>query len=117
MDVLINGKRVRLDSSKIIGGGGEAEVFNIGAGEVAKIFMPPNHPNLVGNLSAQKAAELRIEEHQKKLKRFPANLPKEVVTPTSLVMSVDGKKVVGYTMKFLSGTGTLLEYGNTAGHS
>lgn len=112
MDALIYGKKVRLDSSKLIGGGGEAEVFNIGGGQVAKIFMPPDHPNFVGNPNAQKAAKFRIEEHQKKLKLFPTNLPKEVITPTSLVMSADGQKVIGYTMKFLSGSGTLLEYGN-----
>lgn len=111
MDVLINSKRIRLTSSKIIGSGGEAEIFDVGRGQVAKIFKLPTHADYEGNVNDQKMAKLRISEHQTKLRMWPKKLPKEVTGPISLVTDLSGQNVLGYTMKFLSGMEVLLKYG------
>lgn len=111
MDVIIHGKKVRLNPSKMIGSGGEAEIFDIGGQEVAKIFKTSKHPDFSLDPNAVKAAEGRIAEHQMKLRAWPAGLPNEVVGLTSLVTDVGNKKIVGYTMRFLTGMEVLLKYG------
>lgn len=111
MDVVISGRRVRLNPAKIIGSGGEAEVYDIGGGEVAKVFKSPTHPDYAMSVSEQKSAETRIQEHQRKLTLWPKKLPKSVIGPTSLVTTIDGKKLLGYTMPYLTGMEVLLKYG------
>lgn len=111
MDVLIRDKRTRLQPSKMIGSGGEAEVYDIGGGEVAKIFKSPTHSDFAQDRNAMSAAIERIREHQTKLVAWPTGLPKEVIGPTSLVRDVSGKSIVGYTMRYLSGMEVLLKYG------
>lgn len=111
MDVLIGKKRTRLSSSKIIGAGGEAEIYDIGGGMVAKIFKSPSHADFKGDATLEKMAESRIQEHQKKLRVWPRTLPKNVMGPEGLVTDLGGKKVLGYTMQFLQSTEVLLKYG------
>lgn len=111
MDVMIRDKRTRLQPSKMIGSGGEAEVYDIGGGEVAKIFKPPTHPDFALDRHAMSAAIERIREHQTKLLSWPKGLPQEVIGPTSLARDVSGKNIVGYTMPYLSGMEVLLKYG------
>lgn len=111
MDVFIANKKVRLLPSKIIGSGGEADIFDIGGGEVAKIFKAPNHPDYSGNVEAQNAAGHRIKEHQDKLRAWPYGLPVSVVGPRQLVSDSRKTAIVGYTMEFLSGMEVLLKYG------
>lgn len=111
MDVIIRGKKIRLNSSSMIGSGGEAEVYDISGGEVAKIFKPPTHTDFAGDTGAQHGAVTRIEEHQTKLRAWPKGLPSEIIGPTSLVTDTSGKKIVGYTMRFLFGMEVLLKYG------
>jgi H/ACA ribonucleoprotein complex subunit 3 len=111
MDVLIRGKKLRLTASAIIGVGGEAEIYSIGGGEVAKIYKQPSHPDFSADHLAQKMAQFRLDEHQQKLPAFPKGLPAQVIAPTSLVTDVSGKTILGYTMKFLRGTEVLLRYG------
>ncbi len=111
MDVIIRGKKVRLNQSKMIGSGGEAEIFDIGGQEVAKIFKTSTHPDFSLDPNAVKAAEGRIAEHQKKLRAWPSRLPSEVIGLTGLVTDVGNKKIVGYTMRFLSNMEVLLKYG------
>lgn len=110
MDVYLKGKRVRLDPTKSIGKGGEADVFDIGGGMALKVFKPPSHPDYDGLEHEKEAAERRIEEHQKKLPSFPQTLPGRVVTPQELAFNQSGQQILGYTMNFLQGTEVLLRY-------
>jgi hypothetical protein len=111
MDVMIRDKRTRLLPSKMIGSGGEAEVYDIGSGEVAKVFKLPTHVDFAQDRHARLASTERIREHQTKLLAWPKRLPKEAIGPTSLVRDVSGKNIVGYTMQYLSGMEVLLKYG------
>ena len=81
MNVYLGGKLLRLNPTKSIGKGGEADVFNVGQGLAAKIFKAPNHPDYTGQAHEQKAAQARLLEHQTKLREFPQNLPPRVITP------------------------------------
>ena len=110
MHVYIDKQKISLRPEQIIGSGGEAEIYDIGSGKVAKIFKAPNHGDFSGNTAAQKSAIFRIKEHQKKLRSWPSGLPKNVITPTGLV-TTSGGKIVGYTMKHLKNTEVLLKFG------
>lgn len=110
MDVYLGGKRLYLDPSMSIGKGGEADVFDIGKGKVAKIFKQADHPDLVGLVQEQQAAMARIADHQKKLRAFPKKLPSRVVAPIDLLTDKSGKQILGFTMPFLKGTEVLLKY-------
>lgn len=110
MEVYIRGRRIRPKPNQSIGKGGEADVFDIGAGKALKVFKPPNHPDYVNLPYEQQAARQRIAEHQKKLKAFPQNLPARVITPEDLATDKAGNKILGYTMKFLKGAEVLLRY-------
>ncbi|MBI4434256.1 hypothetical protein HY635_00330, partial [Candidatus Uhrbacteria bacterium] len=48
MDLYAGGRKLRLDPSSAIGKGGEADVYDVGGGMVAKIFKPPTHPDFTG---------------------------------------------------------------------
>ena len=106
----INGKRVNFDPQKSVGKGGEADIYNLENGMVAKIFKPPNHPDYQDEPTQQKGAEFRINEHQRKLANFPKGLPASVIVPQELVTDSNGSHVIGYTMKFVTGAELLLNY-------
>ena len=108
LTVLIDGKKVVLDPSKLLGQGGEAEIYELDGNSVAKLFKLPNHPDYVDQES-QRAASFRIEEHQKKLPAFPKNVPPRVVAPQKLVMTTKGK-IAGYTMRTCRNADLLLRY-------
>jgi hypothetical protein len=109
MNVYVGGRRVRLDPARSIGKGGEADVFDIG-GSALKLFKAPEHPDLAGSVADQQAARERLEEQQRKLRAFPAGLPQRVVRPEALVTNRDGDRVLGYTMRLLTGAEVLLRY-------
>jgi H/ACA ribonucleoprotein complex subunit 3 len=109
-DIFINGAKIRLDPSKSVGQGGEADVYDIGKGKVVKVFKSPNHPDYVGLPLEQKNARERIETHQKKLPAFPRSLPKRVVAPLDLATDQSGQKILGYTMPFLGKCEVLMRY-------
>lgn len=110
MYAYVNGKRFSLDPTKARGKGGEADIYEIEAGIVAKIFKTPDHIDFAGLPAEQKAAVARIAEHQKKLRNFPRGLPDNVISPKDLVTDQSGNKILGYTMPFLSGAEVLLKY-------
>lgn len=110
IETTINGNRYRFDSKDILGEGGEAEIFRFTNDVVAKLYKLPTHISFEGDRSAQIAAKARIEEHQTKLRDFPAGLPKNVIAPKGLVYDASGMKVLGYTMDFLSNAEVLLRY-------
>lgn len=110
MNIWLDGKQIRLDPAKAIGRGGEAEVFDLGGGQVAKVFKNPNHADYQGSPAEQTGARERIAEHQEKLKVFPKGLPARVIVPEKLLLS-NQKTVVGYTMRYLQQAEVLSRYG------
>lgn len=111
MDVYVKGSSVRLDPKAAIGKGGEADIFDIGGGLVAKIYKPPTHPDFAGAPQDARGAAERIAEHQKKLLAFPRNLPARVVTPRDLVTDRTGRQIIGYTMPRVANAEVLYLYG------
>lgn len=112
MDVYLRGKRVKLDPTRSLGKGGEADVFDLGAGRALKIYKSPDHPDYQGLPVEQKAAEQRIALHQHKLRAFPAGLPRQVVAPEELATDRSGRSVVGYVMQVVAPANPLLRYGD-----
>lgn len=109
MEVYLSGRRIALDPKKIIGQGGEAEIFDIGSGTALKLFKPPNHPDFENSPQEKTGAEVRLLIHQEKLKIFPHDLPDRVITPKELVTDKSMKKIIGYTMRLVKGE-VLLRY-------
>ncbi len=110
MKVVVGGKAVRIDWRSIVGQGGEAEVFRFGAAEVIKLFKQPGHPDFAADSGLQRAAEIRLAEHQHKLAAFPSRLPCAVVAPSELVTDKSGR-VIGYTMRYIGGAQPLYALG------
>lgn len=110
MDVMLSGKIIRLDATKRIGIGGEAEVYALN-NRAVKIFKPPTHIDFQNDAKLQQDARERIAEHQKKLKAFPKGLPSGVITPLDLVFDKTGASIVGYAMMLLGASEPLIRYG------
>ncbi|OKH13430.1 hypothetical protein [[Limnothrix rosea] IAM M-220] len=109
MQYFIQGKPIQLSTSKIIGQGGEAEIYALNSKEVVKLFKSPQHPSFANDKSAQKAAQERIIKHQKKLRQFPKSLPSNVLVPKQFVTDNDGQ-IAGYTMDWLQDAQPLYRY-------
>ncbi|MFP2931170.1 hypothetical protein ACLESO_39450 [Pyxidicoccus sp. 3LG] len=111
MDVWLEGKRVRVNPANALGKGGEADVYDLGDGRALKLFKPPDHPDYTGLLAEQAAARVRLDEHQRKLRAFPAGLPGRVVTPQALATDRKGQSVLGYAMRKLDAVEPLRRFG------
>jgi hypothetical protein len=111
MDVYLRGKRIKLDPTRSLGKGGEADVFDLGGGRALKLFKSPDHPDYQGLPSEQRAAEERIALHQHKLRAFPAGLPRQVIAPEELATDRSGRSVVGYAMQAVALANPLVRYG------
>jgi tRNA A-37 threonylcarbamoyl transferase component Bud32 len=109
-EILLGGKKIRLNPKKSIGKGGEADVYDIGNNLALKIFKAPDHPDFVGNSDEQKFAAERIQEHQQKLRQFPSNLPAGVITPSELAYNLAQNLIVGYAMKHVAGAELLIHF-------
>lgn len=109
MEVYLKGKRLRISPNQSIGKGGEADVFDIGGGIAVKIFKSPDHPDYIGSREEQHGAEIRLDEHQRKLPAFPKNMPQRVITPIDLAMDRNNK-IKGYSMNYLKNTEPLLRF-------
>ncbi len=118
--VWIDGTRVALDPSALIGQGGEAEVYDLGDGRVLKWWKPADHPDYDGLPHEQANATRRLAEAPAKLRALPGNLPRAVVAPCGFALaSKRSTQVVGYLMPKISGT-PLHQYGEIRwrrGHS
>ncbi|MDC0712399.1 hypothetical protein POL68_28305 [Stigmatella sp. ncwal1] len=110
MDVYLEGKKVRVDPSRSLGKGGEADVFDLGDGRALKLFKPPEHPDYQGLPEEQAAAKARLDEHQHKLPAFPKMLPARVVAPQTLATDRRGRRILGYAMRKLEGTEPLRRF-------
>ncbi|SEU00955.1 hypothetical protein [Stigmatella erecta] len=114
MDIYLEGKRVRVDPSRSLGKGGEADVFDLGDGRALKLFKPPEHPDYQGLPEEQAAARIRLDEHQRKLPAFPRLLPPRVVVPQTLATDRKGRRVLGYAMRKLEGAEPLRRFSDPA---
>jgi hypothetical protein len=112
--VYTNGRRRQLSPTKVIGKGGEADVYDLSDGTVLKLYKQPNDPDYTGNPTAQAGAVQRLREQQHKLPAFPSGLPGRVVAPIDLAYDKNPGKVVGYTMQYLRDMEVLLAYGDRA---
>ncbi|MFL5345085.1 MAG: hypothetical protein ACJ8AT_09835 [Hyalangium sp.] len=101
MEVYLEGKKVRLDPTRALGKGGEADVFDLGDGRALKVFKPPEHPDYQGLPEEQAAARSRLDEHQRKLPAFPKVMPARVIVPQTLATDRRGRTVLGYAMRKL----------------
>lgn len=117
MEIYIRGKRLLVDPTKIIGEGGEAEIFSLGPNfphKLAKLWKPPTHPDFSGKdeqtIRNREGARKRIAENQHKIRAFPKNLPARVIVPEDLVLNRNDKQVLGYTMQHLQGADVLRQY-------
>ncbi|EKD24715.1 MAG: hypothetical protein ACD_80C00167G0013 [uncultured bacterium (gcode 4)] len=107
--VYLNGQPIRL--TKEIGAGQEAVVYDMGHGQVAKIYRLPSDQYYAQSPEEQHAATARISMHQKKLSLFPTGLPSNIIAPSNLLTDKQGA-IVGYVMPFITGAETLLKYGD-----
>lgn len=112
--VHINGRRRQLAPAKIIGAGGEADIYDIGGGQVLKLFKQPNDPVYTGNMAAQTGARERLKEYQRKLAAFPSGLPQGVIAPMELAFNGTGGMVAGYTMRYMDTEEVLLRLSDRA---
>ncbi|MFA6437238.1 MAG: hypothetical protein WC242_03675 [Candidatus Paceibacterota bacterium] len=109
-EIYVNGQRVRLSQNKLIGQGGEAEIYDLGNGKALKVFKTPDHPDFQGNPVEQAIARERILEHQQKLKTFPKNLPHRIIAPEDLAFDSTTRQIAGYVMRYLKQTEVLIKY-------
>ncbi len=91
MDVYLAGKRVKVSDTDLLGEGGEARVYKLGA-TALKLFHPAINP-LAQRLRDQKLL---------KLANFPKSLPAAVMSPSGLATDKDGQ-VIGYQMPLVPG--------------
>lgn len=117
MHAYLGSRRIRLDPAKSIGKGGEADVFDIGSGTAAKIFKPPEHPDLAGFPGEQQAAVERLREHQAKLPalmRFAGRMTDRVILPSELVRGDPAGPLIGYAMPIVRNAEALMRLADRA---
>ncbi|HEX5416568.1 MAG TPA: hypothetical protein VFZ25_12935, partial [Chloroflexota bacterium] len=110
MKVVLEGRPRGLDASALIGQGGEAEVYDLGDGRVAKVFKGPDHLDFVDDPEGRENARRRLAEHQQKLCAFPLALPERVVQPSGLLLDVSGQTILGYVMRKVGGADPLIVF-------
>ncbi len=110
MDVFVAGKRFRLDPTQAVGKGGEADVYRIAPDRALKLWKGPDHPDLAGLDLEQEAARRRLDVYGAKLGAFPTSLPARVVLPEEPATDKSGRRVLGYTMRFIDHAEMLVRY-------
>jgi len=100
--VFVDGQRVTLDPSTLLGQGGEAEVYDLGDGRVLKWWKPADHPDFDGLPAAQAQATKRIDDGPSRLRAVPGNVPAAVVVPCGFALDAN-QRVVGYLMSRVTG--------------
>jgi serine/threonine protein kinase len=111
--VYLSGKRLALSPSSMIGKGGEADIYDLGDGNVLKLYKKPDDPDYMGNPVAQQGARERLSEYQRKLPAFSSlHLPAHVVSPKEVALTKQGGDVAGYTMTYLKDMEVLLRLGD-----
>jgi len=108
MDIYIKGDKIRVTASNVIGKGGEADIYLLKTGDVAKIYKQPDHPDLISK-EEKAGAKLRIKEHQTKLKLFPRGLAPNIIYPRDIIYD-SSNSVIGYIMPYLDNMEVLRRY-------
>lgn len=109
--LFLQGKRIKLGNQQAVGKGTEADVYQLDAATVLKVFKTPDHPDLAGDPAAKAAAQARLTEHQTKLPQFPTGLPGRVVAPVALATSEKQHgTIVGYSMRMVENAERLKVY-------
>jgi serine/threonine protein kinase len=110
----IGSQRHQLSPSQVIGEGGEADIYDVGNGQVLKLYKQPNDPAYAGNPVAVQGAKERLAEYQQKLPAMKSlHLPNQVVSPIELAYKSSTKnQLVGFTMKYLKDMEVLLKLGD-----
>lgn len=108
-EVLLGGRRLRLDPARAIGSGGEADVFDIGSGLALKLYKGPDHPDYRGLPDEQRCARERLATRADKLREFPAGMPPRVVAPLEVAYERGGR-VAGYSMRLVPDAEPLLRW-------
>ena len=108
--VYVGGRRIKLDPSRLLGTGGEADVFDIGGELALKLYKGPDHPDLRDQPEQQRAASERLATRGAKLRELPRPLPSRLVAPVELATDRWGRAVLGYTMQLVRGAEPLLRY-------
>jgi hypothetical protein len=109
--VWIDDARFELSPARLVGQGGEAEIFDLGDGRVVKWWKPEDHPDYDGMPDARAAAAERLVERPARLRALPGRLPAAVVAPCGLALaSRRSQRVVGFVMPKIAGT-ALYAYG------
>ncbi len=102
MKVLVDGDTIDLTSVPLLGHGGEADVYDLGA-RALKLYKGPRHPDVVGDKLREAAAAARLGDAEARLGSFPRNLPARVAAPRALARDVKKRAVLGYVMDKLPG--------------
>jgi hypothetical protein len=97
MKVTVDRETIDLAAVPLLGHGGEADVYDIGA-RVLKLYKGPKHPDVAGDRAREDVAAARIADAEARLTSFPRNLPARVAVPRALVRDARKKHVVGYVM-------------------
>lgn len=108
-EVRLGDRRLKLDPSRLLGSGGEADVYDIGSGLALKLYKGPDHPDYQGLPEEQKAARERLLTRPEKLKEFPS-LPPRVVAPLETAADRGGR-FAGYSMRLVPDAEPLLRWG------
>ncbi|MBI5202732.1 MAG: hypothetical protein HY925_14160 [Elusimicrobia bacterium] len=108
-EVMLGGRRLKVQPAQSIGTGGEADVYDIGSGLALKLYKGPDHPDYKGRPEEIDAARERLRTRWEKLRDFPAGLPGRVVAPQQLALDRAGR-VVGYAMRLVPGAEPLLKW-------
>jgi len=95
--VVVDGDSIDLARVPILGQGGEADVYDLGA-RVLKLYKGPKHPDVAGDPARVRAATDRLAGAEARLSSFPRDLPARVAKPRALARDARKKTVVGYVM-------------------
>jgi tRNA A-37 threonylcarbamoyl transferase component Bud32 len=109
--VYVLGQPLHLLTQKRIDKGGEAYIYDLGNGRVAKLLKRPSDPEYASSRGAQEGARQRALEYKSKLAAFPNGLPTEIVAPVEPVYSDEKQRlVIGYTMPYIRDAEQLKRY-------
>jgi hypothetical protein len=100
--VVVERDVIDLATVPVIGHGGEADVYDLGA-RVLKLYKGPKHPDIAGDAAREHVAEARLADAEARLSSFPRGLPGRVAVPRALVRDAKRRAVVGYVMDRCTG--------------
>ena len=92
--------------------GGEARVYLQSSNVGVRILKFPDDVSYRSNTSMQDAARERLEVYQTKVRDFPKDIPSNVLGPLAAVCDAPNGRVIGHTMRWVSGARDLFSLMN-----